>query len=374
MNKLATELLVLDVKPGLAMESQSGIAQLWPKIYGAMVRAPSNKTAAIVMHPASNFMGHYLLQPLAQAGITMVGLNSRYVNNDSQLTMERVLQDLGAGVRHLRSLGYEKVVLIGNSGGAALASFYQAQAENFTTTHTPAGDPSGLSASDLPPVDGIILTAAHPGRSRLFSEWLDPSVIDERDAFSADPDLNMFNPAHGPPFAPDWLASYRAAQLARNARLEKWARAQLAYVRSLKHGVSDMAFVIYRTAADPRHLDASIDPNDRPAGTIWGNPLEINYGANNIGRYTTLTSYMSQWAACTNADGPSNLVNTTVPVLSIEHTADASVVPAMNALWISRTPDRITRHTLVGGTHYLAGQPEKVRETVDVVSAWVARI
>jgi alpha/beta superfamily hydrolase len=135
-----------------------------------------------------------------------------------------------------------------------------------------------------------------------------------------------------------------------------------------------MAFVIYRTAADPRHLDASIDPNDRPAGTIWGNPLEINYGANNIGRYTTLTSYMSQWAACTNADGPSNLVNTTVPVLSIEHTADASVVPAMNALWISRTLDRITRHTLVGGTHYLAGQPEKVRETVDVVSAWVARI
>lgn len=374
MNTLATELLVLDVKPGLAMESQSGIAQLWPKIYGAMVRAPSSKTAAIVMHPASNFMGHYLLQPLAQAGITMVGLNSRYVNNDSQLTMERVLQDLGAGVRHLRSLGYEKVVLIGNSGGAALASFYQAQAENFTATHTPAGDPSGLSASDLPPVDGIILTAAHPGRSRLFSEWLDPSVIDERDAFSADPDLNMFNPAHGPPFAPDWLASYRAAQLARNARLEKWARAQLAYVRSLKHGVSDMAFVIYRTAADPRHLDASIDPNDRPAGTIWGNPLEINYGANNIGRYTTLTSYMSQWAACTNADGPSNLVNTTVPVLSIEHTADASVVPAMNALWISRTPDRITRHTVVGGTHYLAGQPEKVRETVDVVSAWVARI
>ena len=374
MNTMATELLVLDVKPGLAMESQSGIAQLWPKIYGAMVRAPSSKTAAIVMHPASNFMGHYLLQPLAQAGITMVGLNSRYVNNDSQLTMERVLQDLGAGVRHLRSLGYEKVILIGNSGGAALASFYQAQAENFTATHTPAGDPSGLSASDLPPVDGIVLTAAHPGRSRLFSEWLDPSVIDERDAFSADPDLNMFNPAHGPPCAPGWLASYRAAQLARNARLEKCARAQLAYVRSLKHGVSDMAFVIYRTAADPRHLDASIDPNDRPAGTIWGNPLEINYGANNIGRYTTLTSYMSQWAACTNTDGPSNLVNTTVPVLSIEHTADASVVPAMNALWISRTLDRITRHTVVGGTHYLAGQPEKVRETVDVVSAWVARI
>lgn len=370
MSALPKELIVLDVKPGLAMESQSGIAQLWPKIYGAMVRAADRRTAAIVMHPASNFMGHYLLEPMAAAGITMLGLNSRYVNNDSQLIMERVLQDLGAGVRYLRAQGYEKVLLIGNSGGAALASFYQAQAERFTATHTPAGDPSGLSAQDLPPVDGIVLTAAHPGRSHLFSEWLDPSVIDERDAFSADPALDMFNPANGPAYAPDWLARYRAAQLARNARLEQWARAQLAYVRGLPHGVRDMAFIIYRTAADPRHLDPAIDPNDRPAGNIWGDPREINYGANNIGRYTTLTAYLSQWAPCTQADGPSNLRETTVPVLSIEHTADASVVPAMNALWTSRTPGRITRYELVGGTHYLAGQPEKVRETVEVISAW----
>jgi hypothetical protein len=370
MSALARELLVLDVKPGLAMESQSGIAQLWPKIYGSLVRAQGSRTAAIVMHPASNFMGHYLLEPMAAEGITMLGLNSRYVNNDSQLIMERVLQDLGAGVRYLRGQGYEKILLIGNSGGAALASYYQAQAENFTATHTPAGDPSGLSPQDLPPVDGIILTAAHPGRSRLFSEWLDPSVINEQDAFSADPALDMFNPANVPAYAPDWLARYRAAQIERNSRIEKWARAQLAYVRSLPHGVRDMAFIIYRTAADPRHLDPLIDPNDRPAGNIWGNPREINYGANNIGRYTTLTAYLSQWAASTQADGPSNLVNTTVAVLSIEHTADASVVPAMNGLWVSKTPGRIRRHSLVGGTHYLADQPEKVRETVDVIKAF----
>lgn len=370
------ELLTLDVKPGLSMESQSGIAQLWPRIYGKLVKAPaSSRTAAIVMHPASNFMGHYLLEPLAEAGITMMGLNSRYVNNDSQLIMERVLQDLGAGVRHLRSLGYERVILIGNSGGAALASYYQAQAEHFTATHTPAGDPSGLSPEDLPPVDGIVLTAAHPGRSRLFSDWLDPSVIDERDPFSADPRLDMFNPENGPPYPADWLARYRAAQLARNERIEQWARAQLAYVRSLPHGVRDMAFIIYRTAADPRHLDPSLDPNDRPAGSnIWGNPREINYGANNIGRYTTLTAYLSQWAASTQADGPSNLVKTSVPVLSIEHTADASVVPAMNALWVSNTPGRIERYTLVGGTHYLAGQPDKVRETVEAICAWAKKL
>ncbi len=368
------ELVVIDVKAGVAMESQSGIAQLWPKIYGALVRAPGSRTAAIVMHPASNFMGHYLLEPLAAAGITALGLNSRYVNNDTQLIMERVIQDLGAGVRHLRAEGHDRILLIGNSGGAAMAAFYQAQAEHLTVFRTPAGDSVDVTPADLPPADGIVLTAAHPGRSRLFAEWLDPSVVDERDAFAADPDLDMFNPANGPPYDRVWLARYRAAQRERNARIERWARAKLARVRALPHGVTDMAFLIYRTAADPRHLDASIDPNDRPAGNIWGNPRQINYGANNIGRYTTLTAYLSQWAASTQADGPTNLAATTVPVLSIEHSADASVVPAMNALWVEPGGDRLTRHPLVGGTHYLAGQPEKIAETVAVIRDWAARL
>lgn len=366
------ELVVIDVKPGAAMESQSGIAQLWPKIYGAIERGPARRAAVVVMHPASNFMGHYLLEPLARAGIAALGLNSRYVNNDSQLVMERVIQDLGAGVRWLRDEGYERVFLLGNSGGAALAAFYQAQAEALSVTHTPAGDPIALAPGDLPRVDGIVLTAAHPGRSRFFAEWLDPSVIDERDPFAADPALDMFNPQHGPPFDREWLARYRAAQLDRNRRIESWARRQLAYVRALPHGVTDMAFVIYRTGADPRHLDPTIDPNDRPAGTIWGDPRQLNYGANNIGRYTTLTAYLSQWSPSSQADGPTNLERTRCPVLAIEHTADASVVPGMNRLWADAAAGRLTRHELKGGTHYLDGQPEKVAETVEVISRWIA--
>ena len=371
----AKELVVIDVKPGAAMESQSGIAQLWPRIYGAMVRAPGSRTAAIVMHPASNFMGHYLIEPLAAAGITTLGLNSRYLNNDSQLQMERVIQDLGAGVTWLRGQGYDKVVLIGNSGGAALASFYQAQAENLTATHTAVGDPSGLVAADLPGIDGIALTAAHPGRSRLFAEWLDPAVIDEHDAFSADPALSMFNPANGPPFAADWLARYRAAQVGRNLRIETWARAQLGFVRATPHGVRDMAFIIYRTGADPRHLDPTLDPNDRPPGTtIWGDPRQLNYGANNIGRYTTISSYLSQWAQSSPADGPSSLARAHGPVLLIEHTADASVVPSMNRLWAAAAGARLARHVLKGGTHYLAGQPAHVAESVEVIAAWAGRL
>lgn len=366
---MSKELVAITVRPGAAMETQSGINNLTPTIFGALARADNKSCAAIVMHPASNFMGHYLLEPLAAAGISTLGLNSRYVGNDSQLIMERVIQDLGAGVKYLRDEGYEKIILIGNSGGAALVSLYQAEAEQLTLKQTPAGDPVQIDPTDLPPADAIVLTVAHPGRAQLFSEWLDPSMLDEQDPFSSNPDLDMFNPANGPPFAADWLSGYRAAQLQRNQRLEQWARRRLDEVRALPQGVSDMAFVIYRTAADPRHLDPSIDPNDRPPGeSIWGDPKVLNYGANNIGRYTTLTSYLSQWAPCSNADGPANLARTKCPVMALEHTADASVVPPMNERWAAAAGSRMTRHELIGATHYLKGQAEHLRTTVALIA------
>jgi pimeloyl-ACP methyl ester carboxylesterase len=323
------------------------------------------------MHPASNFMGHYLITPLAGRGITCLGLNSRYVNNDSQLLVERVIQDLGAGVQWLRKQGYEKIILLGNSGGAALAAFYQAQAEKLSVTKTPAGDPVDLSPEDLPPVDGIVLAAGHSGRCSLIAEWLDPSVIDEHDALTADPRLDMFNPEHGPPYDSNWLQNYRAAQLARRKRLDQWALAQLAFLRARKDGPRDMAFVIYRTCADPRTVDLSLDANDRDAGCIWGDSKTVNYSVNSVGRYTTLTSYLSQWSGLANGDGPPNLANTTAPVLLLEYTADASVFPSTNQAWATAAKGRLERHPIKGGNHYLIGQPQLVIEVADRIEAWV---
>ena len=84
----------------------------------------------MVVHPTSNFMGHYLLQPLADRGIDAVGFTTRYIGNDSALTMENCVVDVGAGIAFLRERGYEKVVLIGNSGGGGLTALFQSQAES----------------------------------------------------------------------------------------------------------------------------------------------------------------------------------------------------------------------------------------------------
>jgi pimeloyl-ACP methyl ester carboxylesterase len=375
------QLAVIDVKPGAAMESQSGLQLLRPRLYGAWARpAGPARVAAIVMHPASNFMGHYLIGPLAERGVACMGLNSRYAGNDSLLLMERVIQDLGAGVQFLRAQGYDKVVLVGNSGGASLAAFYQAQAERLTIETMPDGDPAGLSPADLPPVQGLALCAAHEGRSTLMRNWIDPSVLDEHDALAADPALDMYDPANGPPFAPEFLARFQAGQQARLARIEHWVEQRLRLLRSqpAPGSARDEAFLIYRTHADPRCLDLSLDANDRQVGSVWGNGAAgaraVNYAASQMGRITSLTAFLSQWSSKSRADGPANLAKTSVPVLLCTYTADQSTFPSTRAAWMRAAGTRLRNVDIVGGNHYLAGQPELVAQVADEMAAWMLKL
>jgi pimeloyl-ACP methyl ester carboxylesterase len=365
------EAILIDVARGHAQESQSGLQLLRPRIWGAFHRVPG-KVAAVVIHPTSNFMHHYLLEPLAARGVAALGLNTRYLGSDVALVLERAIQDLGAGIAWLRGQGYERILLIGNSGGAALVSLYQAQAEHLDIVATPAGDPIALAPQDLPPAQGIALTAAHLGRSRLMEMWIDRALIDEGDPLSSDPALDMFHPDHGPPYAEAFLQTYRAAQRQRLDRLEAWARARLRQVRSGAFGLEDMAFVVHRTLADPRCLDATLDANDRqPGTTVWGAPRAQNFAANSMGRFTTLTAFLSQWARCSRGDGPRCLAQTSVPVLLAEHTADASTFPSDHAEWARAAGARLRRRfQLKGGNHYLSGQPELVAQLADEVAAF----
>ncbi|HEY0826203.1 MAG TPA: alpha/beta hydrolase [Ramlibacter sp.] len=375
------ELAVIDVKPGAALESQSGLQLLRPRIYGAWMRPPGRKrAAAIVMHPTSNFMGHYLIAPLAQRGVACMGLNSRYAGNDTLLLMERVIQDLGAGVQFLRAQGYDKVVLVGNSGGAALSAFYQAQAEQLTIESMPDGDPAGLSPQDLPPVQGLALCAAHEGRSTLMRNWIDPSLTDERDSLSVDPALDMYDPRNGPPFSPAFLERFRNAQQQRYERIDQWVGQRLRHLRGQQAPGSprDEVFLVHRTHADPRFLDLSLDANERAVGSVWGagatGARSVNYAASQMGRITSLTAWLSQWSPRSRADGPANLARTRVPALLCTYTADQSTFPSTQAAWLAAGGDRIRNVDIRGGNHYLAGQPELVAEVGEVIADWILRL
>ena len=106
-------------------------------------------------------------------------------------------------------------MLCGNTDGGSLSAFYQAAAEGITATTTPDGVPFDLRPEQPPQVDGMAMPAAHnPGRAATMVEWIDPSVIDERDMHATDASLDMYNPATGPPYAAEWLRCYCAAQRA----------------------------------------------------------------------------------------------------------------------------------------------------------------
>ena len=334
------------------------------------------------MHPTSNFMGHYLLGPLAARGITCLGLNSRYAGNDTLLLMERVLQDLGAGVRFMREvLGCARVVLVGNSGGAALAAYYQAEAEHFTATTLVDGDASQIVAADLPRVDGIALCAAHEGRSHLLLRWIDPSVVDEHDALAADRSLDMYDAANwadgaaaAPSYRPAFLARFAAAQRARRDRIEARVRERLAQLRSTPGAARDETFIVHRTHADPRCLDLKLDPNERAPGSVWGDARAVNYAANAMGRVTSLTAFLSQWSAASRAGGPENLARTSVPALLLTYSADQSTFPSTRAAWLAAGGARITNVDIGGADHYLAGRIDLQQRVADEIAAFAAAL
>lgn len=381
MTELERNLLAAPQEAHAKVEIYSGVARLARTVWGSEVKvAGTNPTTAIVWcHPTANFLGHYALPGLAERGFAAVGLTTRYVGNDTALLMENCLLDIGSMVAHLRDKGYEKVVLVGNSGGASIVPYYQAQALSPSVTAPPGGGPD-LTTAGLLPSDAIAMFNAHPSRSRLCTEWLDPAIVDEHQPFERDSSLDMYDPRNTAPFSAEFVTRYRAGQIARNRRISTWAEAQLNAITAPSHlpaGLEDMAFVVQGTTADLRFFDGTIDPSDREIGvSLWGPPAIANYLPAGIGRTCTLRSWLNQWSIDhTLGDSLRWLPQIEGPVLVAVGTADPVVVPQM-AQQMYDAAEKAERQIafVKGGTHYFENQPEILAEALDTMAAWAEKV
>lgn len=346
-------------------------------VTGLLRVVPGATAVAFLMHPRQDLSHHVLVPELLHRGYAVWTQGSRVVGNDLTLLHEQTLLDMAAGHVFLRGRGFEHIVALGHSGGAALATFYLQQAGTAPgerLTATPTGKPVPLGEAELPLADGLILMAPHPGQGRLLERMIDPSVVDERDPMSIDPALDPYNLDNGfasPPepssYPTAFVERYREAQRQRIARIDEqaWDRARSANTARKRFGESkdprdrraalaSGVLTVYRTDADLRSVDLSIDPNDRPYGSLFGKRPDLtNYGVIGFGRLTTPDAWLSTWSAnASRADLAACAPDVRLPVLLVELTGDQACFPADAQRFASLFPHEDVTHVRVAGRHF----------------------
>jgi hypothetical protein len=158
-----------------------GSGKVWLEGQYLIPRERPSKTLYLFMHPSSTLQLLPMPGALVGAGLHVLCAASRYPKNDSGLIMEKVAIDMGAWVRDARVRGYEKVILVGWSGGGSLSLFYQAEAEAPSITSTPAGDAVDPDARRSRTGRRRHLHCRASVARRDMTEWFVPSVTDELD-------------------------------------------------------------------------------------------------------------------------------------------------------------------------------------------------
>lgn len=354
---------------------------------GALVRGllwtPPNgkwKTAVILSHPRGDFSVHYACPLLAAAGYAVFGFSTRYINNDTDCLHENCIVDVKVAHDEMIRRGAEAVVLLGNSGGGSLMA---------------------MAHAELGIGDGWVGMAAHPGEGVFMLQVIDPSVTDESDPFSRDPALDMYNPDNGwrpwpepSSYDPAWLETYRAAQIDRVARIDAVAKQSIADAEEAGqqlagiHKGTNLAewrdlrarrvftkyLTIYRTLADPAYLDLSIDPDQRPMGSLFAfpDPFEANYGRGGLARTMTARGWLSTWSGLSShAKLADTMPEVKVPTLLVHPTADTEIrIRQAEEIVANSGAADSTYMEMKGAPHYLEGHRV---EALAAVAEWIGK-
>jgi hypothetical protein len=328
------------------------------------------KVALIATHYNVDFTEHYIAPYFATRGLGFLGWNTRYRGNEDQFLLEHALIDIAVGMRWLRTVkGVETIVILGNSGGGSLMGAYHSEAVRPLLAQDASGAVAEALAA-LPPADLYISLNAHQGRPEVLTDWMDASVIDERDPTKTDESLNPFNPDNGPPYSPAFISRYRTAQRARNQRITDWAKGELE--RLNRAGIPDGLFALYRTWGDLRFMDGTIDPSERPTpGCYRGHPATANK-LPGIGRSNTLRTWLSMWSLETSkCQGAAHLAKFKQPSLVVQSLGDMGVFPSDARKIFSAIGALDKTLEFLPGGHYFEDSTTHRHNAADLMTAWI---
>ncbi len=372
------------------------------KVTGVLRVPPGARTVVTLMHPRADLTDHGLVPRLVRSSYAVWTQGSRSPNNDLNLIHEQAIIDYAAGQVFLRQAGFEHVVQLGHSGGGTLSAFYCQQAALAPAQRlgtAPSGRGVGLADTDMPLPDGVMFVAPHPGQGELIRRMIDPSVVDESDPMSVDPALDPFNPDHGFRDAPEsttydqaFVDRYRFAQEERVARIDARAQALVAasgvanrafkrdgLAQDRRRAIAPSLVTVYRTDADLRSVDLSMDPSKRPYGSVFGRRPDLtNYGLVGFGRLSTAEAWMSTWSPnTTNASFLGCAPGVTVPTLLVELTGDQASYPSDTAAFADALGASDLTVDAVDGTHFggpiRPGEPTGYDNAMTVLAPWLAQ-
>ncbi|MHA7662725.1 alpha/beta hydrolase [Mycolicibacterium sp. HS_4_1] len=359
-------------------------------IDGTLHTVRGSNTVVTIMHPRQDVTHHPIIPELVWQGYSVWTQTARSVNNDLTLQHEQALLDVAAGQCFLRDRGFESVITFGHSGGGALFAFYHQQAcaaPHDRYASTPAGQPVDLAGATMPVPDAAVFLAPHPGQGKLLEQLIDPSVIDETDPLSVDPSLNAFEPINGfaaPPqsssFTGEFIDHYRQAQRERVRRIDDLALALAQRSQSAddrRETLAPRIIPIYRTDADLRCIDLTIDPNDRPYGSLYSRRPDLsNYGLPGFARLCTPQSWLSTWSANYSRAGFVDCApGVQAPTLFIELTGDQACFPrhADDMFKVVGALDKT--HIRVRGRHFggpiANGEPSGIDSAAAQLTPWL---
>jgi pimeloyl-ACP methyl ester carboxylesterase len=228
-------------------------------LYKPAVASPRSHVAVVVMHDYSDFLDHPATVNLASRGYTVLAANPRYAPDvdDRDTDWDQGLQDLGQAMRYARALpGVDRVVLLGHSSGAPLASAYQNIAENGVKACQGPEKivPCPSSLAGMPRADGVVLLDPIFGLGANVLTSVDPALAEGANEAA----LDMYAPANGfstagANYSDAFRKRFLQAQAARNADLINRALQRLEAVRAGKSiYADDEPFVVPGATRTPR--------------------------------------------------------------------------------------------------------------------------
>ncbi|MHB8456729.1 MAG: alpha/beta hydrolase, partial [Acidimicrobiales bacterium] len=153
-------------------------------------------------------------------------------------------------------------------------------------------------------------------QGELLLNCIDPSVSNEDDPLSVDPGLAPYRPGNDfeePParshYSPEFVVWSREVQRQRvaliDARARRWVaeveEARSAFKRSgdiqaRRRSLAPPIVTVYQTDADLRCVDLSIDPSDRPYGSLFGRSLTSSTTGWGVRAASTPEAWPSTWS------------------------------------------------------------------------------